>query len=274
MKEKSTKDIIIEILSEEWPLSAKIVWNRMKKSYSKSITYQACYKVMQSMLKNEMIIKKDNKYNLNESWIKKSKDFFDLLDKSYKDNKLEKVPYSKAHTKDYTRYDFNNLVGFSNFLANYLLQFPNPKNKPLTFRWEGIYTIFGIPKEHVTTAKKIIDKFGGYVLCKDKTVYDKIMGRAYSTFTKNLRVKFGFPNSDDCDYFIIGDYIARLYFSPNFKKKIIELKSVPGSIFKYNTSELLNLINKEFDTPHKIIIEKDPKIAEQMRKNILKEFKK
>lgn len=274
MKDKSTKDIIIEILSEEWPLSARIVWNKMKKDYLKNNSYQACYKVIQKMLKDEIIIKKENKYSLNESWIKKSKDHFNILDKNYRNKRIEKVPYSKSHIKDYVKYSFKTLKGLGNYLANYFFKFPNPDKKPIIFNWYGVYSIFGIPKEDLNTVKEAINKNKGYILCESHTFYDKFMIKLYSSFTKRLYTKLKIKCTEGCDYLIIGDYLARIYFSP----KIIEISDKIKKDMRYFLNSefniILNTMHEEFDPPNYIIIEKNPEIAEKIRNKTLAYFKK
>ncbi len=272
--EKSTKDLIIEILSEEWPLSARVIWNKVKKNYSKSITYQAVYKLIQKMLSDRIIIKKENKYNLNKSWIKESKDFFNILDKNYDDKKVEKVPYSKSHLKKSVRYSFKTLSAMGNYVANYFTDFPNPEKKPLASRCFEMYSVLSLPREHLLKAKKIIEKYGAYSLCNSNTLYDKLIAKSYLAYVKNLKIKLRSKDSDECDYIVLGDYVMRVYFSPEVKKITSVFKKGLRSFFEVDFKTLFEVINREFDTPNYVIIEKNEEIADKIRRDVLKHFKR
>lgn len=272
--ENSTKGIIIDILSEEWPLSARIIWNKIKKNYSKSLTYQAVYKLIQKMLSENILIKKENKYYLNPLWIKESKDFFDILSTNYYSNKREEVPYSKSHLKKSVKYSFKTLNEMGNYVANYFVKFPNPKNKPFISICFEMYSLLNIQKEYLLKAKKAIEKYGAYCLCNSNTFYDKLISKSYVAYVKNLRIKLRSKKSDECDYLIFGDYVMRVYFSPKIKKLTSTFKKGLKSFFEIDFKTIFEIFNKEFDPPNYIIIEKNPEIAERIREDVLKEFKK
>ena len=45
----STKESIIELISEKWPLSAKKIHNILRKDYHLSLTYQATHKALKEL---------------------------------------------------------------------------------------------------------------------------------------------------------------------------------------------------------------------------------
>ena len=51
-KETKTKSNILEILSQEWPLTAKKIFFNTKKS-AKSVSYQAVFKALQELVKEK-----------------------------------------------------------------------------------------------------------------------------------------------------------------------------------------------------------------------------
>ena len=74
-KDKSTKKIIIDILSSEWPLSLSKIYYKIKKKYGLGITYQAVHKAINE-LTGERILKKEKKeYQLSIDWINKIENF-------------------------------------------------------------------------------------------------------------------------------------------------------------------------------------------------------
>jgi len=65
----ATSDIIISILSQDYPMTTKKIYNIARKQYSSNITYQAFYKVILSMVEKKALIKKGFEYEINISWI-------------------------------------------------------------------------------------------------------------------------------------------------------------------------------------------------------------
>ena len=49
-KESTIKDIIIEILSAEFPSTARKIFNIVRKNYRKQVSYQAVYKALHELL--------------------------------------------------------------------------------------------------------------------------------------------------------------------------------------------------------------------------------
>ena len=60
-KGKSVKDCIISILSAEWPLSAKKIYNRIK-SGGAEVSYQAVHKALKELSGKGILEKEDKGY--------------------------------------------------------------------------------------------------------------------------------------------------------------------------------------------------------------------
>lgn len=68
-KKRNTREAIIQILSNEFPLTIKKVYNHVKKEYKLDITYQAVFKLINEMLEDGILEKSDREYKLNLVWI-------------------------------------------------------------------------------------------------------------------------------------------------------------------------------------------------------------
>jgi len=65
----SSKEIIIQILSEEWPLSSKQIHSKIRR-YGKSVSYQAVHKTLKELIKNNVLKRSDSKkYKINLTWV-------------------------------------------------------------------------------------------------------------------------------------------------------------------------------------------------------------
>src|SRR3989344_7743488 len=87
----SSKDKIISILSKQWPLTSKEIFERLKREYAQETTYQAAHKTIQELV-NENILEKDgNKYGLSKIWIMSNQQFFAETAKLYQNNKQNQI---------------------------------------------------------------------------------------------------------------------------------------------------------------------------------------
>jgi hypothetical protein len=82
-KSATTKDYIITVLGYDWPLSAKKIHNLIKKKYGYSATYQAVYKTLNSLLKEDVIEKKSDGYQLNLRWLKDMHRYTEIIETNY-----------------------------------------------------------------------------------------------------------------------------------------------------------------------------------------------
>ena len=68
-KDKPVKNVILDILEKEWPLTAKQIYYTIKKQSSRHLTYQAVFKTVK-LLEREGILKADKKaYQLNIDYL-------------------------------------------------------------------------------------------------------------------------------------------------------------------------------------------------------------
>ncbi len=272
MKEKSTRDLVIEILSKDWPLSPKSIYNRVKKQNLKQITYQAVFKVIKKMLEEAILDKNDGKYSLDLAWINQSKEFFDQIESTYTKGSSDRVPFINAHMHDYVKYSFDTLQDLAIFVVKYFLDFPNPKKKPIALRLFTVYTQIGQPSSNIKKIIKFARKNDFYVICKHKTLYDRFMAKAYKKIDKKMNFALGVDCSDEVDYFVIGDYVARIFFPPNSKKRINRFRKESKSLYTFNLKDLLHNMYKKTSIPTTIIIERDPEIAKRVRESIMNYF--
>ncbi|MBI2549201.1 FIST C-terminal domain-containing protein [Candidatus Woesearchaeota archaeon] len=81
--DKSTKDLIIEILSKEWPLTSKKIHNKIRKEYGKSVTYQAVFKVIDRLTKEGIVNKENQQYALNLAWLHELNERMTQIEETY-----------------------------------------------------------------------------------------------------------------------------------------------------------------------------------------------
>jgi hypoxanthine-guanine phosphoribosyltransferase len=82
-KKRSVREAVISILSNEFPLSTKKIFNRVKKDHNLSVTYQAVFKSIQEMIVENVLEKIDKEYKLNITWIENLENEIKIIKHSY-----------------------------------------------------------------------------------------------------------------------------------------------------------------------------------------------
>jgi len=76
---KSVKDKVFNVLSEEWPLSARKIFFKLK-----GHTYQAVYKVLQELVEQRIVKKQDQQYFVNIKWLNETIQHLEALKQDYR----------------------------------------------------------------------------------------------------------------------------------------------------------------------------------------------
>lgn len=264
--ENKVKNLIIEILSAEWPLTAKKIYNRIKKSHRKSISYQAVFKALKEM-KEEGILKKERyDYSLSLLWINEVYSKYEDIKRAYESkpqNIFLKFIREKTFTVEFDTY-YKALSTFLQVMDKLgFLTRGHPNNNYVEAR--HLYWPFAGTEKEQEKIKKIFGNFDAHVLCNSKTPIDRMICRHYKKLSPGIHVVLGKTVSKDHETIISGDYIGQIYYPKDFVKCLDDAYKL-NSLEK--VSEMFELL---FNKKTKIIavISKNPEFAELKRKAIM-----
>ncbi len=82
-KKRGAREAIISILSREFPMTIKKLYNKAKKEYNFGVTYQAVFKLVKGMVDDDILEKLDNEYKLNINWVRQLKNEIDIIERNY-----------------------------------------------------------------------------------------------------------------------------------------------------------------------------------------------
>lgn len=77
------KDRIVSILSLHHPLTAKLLFNRLKNDFQISITYQGVHKALTEMVREGILLKDARTYEISTDWLNRLSDFRDKVVENY-----------------------------------------------------------------------------------------------------------------------------------------------------------------------------------------------
>jgi len=246
-----TKEKIIEILSLEWPLSARKIFMRLTKSYHLSITYQGTHKALKE-LENKEILKKEMKgYSINKKWIN------DLGEFSERIGKIIDFNFGIEEEKVIRKLFFDNHSDFIKFHAGFMEHIMQKDGKlDMIFYFRHVPYLHVIPSETLSRLKKSFSKINWKIISKNKSILDKWNAKQW----QGIGVKVDFCKDISFDRLIImNDYIMHVYTS---KKSIWEWDKT-YSIKNIDKFKIKDISDKILDNKLKtfVTILKDKDIA-------------
>lgn len=272
-KEKSTKDLVISLLVDEYPLSAKQITNKIKSKFGVSVTFQGVYKAINQLITDGVLSKEGKNLQISKDWIINAKLFLDSLQTKYFEE--TKAISKSAIGEDIQVYYFDNLIALDKFWNNILeiwFKDPNLRDEFLTQQSGHTWYVLGQLEEETAILNSIKEKnLKFYILNDGNTFLDKWSGRYYRgqkfVYTINKSRK-KIPKNH---YFIIySDYIMESVYPDDLTKELDKIYDSVKEITDLNLNELIKVLRKK--TQLKITIMKNPILAKRLRKDILKHF--
>ncbi|MFQ5722349.1 MAG: hypothetical protein ACE5GI_07635 [Candidatus Aminicenantales bacterium] len=258
-KPKTIKDAVILALSKEWPLTARKLYNVVRKNYGFAVTYQAVHKVLKQMVEEGIIVKDDKDYSISPMWIKKKKEFYKKLEakrESLKDRPLETFILGALAEVDAFLIDLGSKI------------VPKDRKSTICLEWDHFWIPLFLDKEVYRKMKTLITNTVFYTITPAKTAIDKW---CYEFWKKqNVKAKIGVGNRDSC--VVVEDYVIRIFYPRDILKELDKIFSSAKNINDINTNELFHrLFEKKTKIP--VVVERNPELAKQIRERIMSYFK-
>jgi len=266
--EQKVANIIIDILSNEFPLTTKQVYNRLKRNHGLTISYQGVHKHIKQMLEEKVISKDGNNLFINYSWIKKLSNYAKSLESAIG---REKDDGSRLIMID-------SFVACGQFLINDFMgnetgKYQNPENKDCVCMWNHAWPIVGASPEQHEKMKKMFKKTIHWNVCAQSTFLDKVTAGYVAKIGK--KVVLNQKSSMNVDTFTEGDYIMQVHLPEKLKKDMHQLYMKVKSEKDFDMKEMFEFGSRNYGI--KIVIFKSKELADSLReeaKKIYEENKK
>lgn len=271
----TTKDYIISILGYDWPLKIKKIYHLIKKRYGHNVTYQAVYKTVTELHSKGVIEKKDIGYQINLKWLKHLHGYTEVVETNYyTKNRLNLI----EGIKDARKEGNINVLTFETFFdvekylyylqKHYIL---SSKNKEVicvhhNHEWRPLFYLRA-EYNWVKRVKELGHKT--YILCSNNTLTDKWCADFYKSI--GCSIKLNVNCTSTCESMIFGDVVIQVYLPSEIKKCLKKQFSKLKEINKINQKLLIESIFEK-KTEIKVIINKDPELAEQIKRETLSYF--
>ncbi|MFH1391953.1 MAG: hypothetical protein ABIH20_06590 [Candidatus Diapherotrites archaeon] len=251
LAEKSTKNQIIQILSENWPLSIKEIHNQMVKHHSFSGSYQAIFKALKELEDTEVLEKENNKFKVSFAWVKK----LSSMSKTMENNLKEKSQNGVVLLK------FNSYIEMGKFLINdFFSEDFSDKTVECVCFWHHAYPLTGASQEEHEKMKKLFSSRNHYNICTCDTFLDKMTMDYVEKLGKKIVV--GKDYSAKIDTFTEGNKIMQVYFPKELSEEMENIYSETKSEKDFDIQKLFEFGTRKSEI--KVTIFKNKELADTL----------
>ena len=265
-KPKNTKDAVITMLTYEWPLTLKQIYNRIKKQYSYSSTYQSVYKAVKELIEKKVLQEKNKQYEINIEWIKKLQSFTDIVETNYyakeKLHSIAGLADSKSN-QNITILNFETIFDAEKYLYYFMkTELFKKKNENVCYQINNEWkSLFYLRAEYNYYARLLEKGHKIYFLSSGKSYLEELSKKFY----KSIGVKFKFSNFNQShDIIAFLDYFIQIFIPEEIRlllRNQLQNKDIMG---------LFKTLNKKSSI--KLIINKDSSLAEEIKNQVISKF--
>jgi len=237
LKSACVKDLIVLILSSEFPLTMKQIHILLLKKFSSKSSFQATHKAL-VILTSKGIVKKDGKnYSLDKNWINKLRLFVNDLEQNYLFFKGLPVIENEQNLS----LNFDTIADVDRFILAKLESYPRAETKVravanLNHLWWPLFYSF---KEFLQISN-ISKKLNLTINCSGNNHIDKWCAKYYSNF--GIKVNLGCKKKYTNDLIIFGDYLIQIFYPKLIVEKIESVYSKNKNVEDLNLVEFYSKI--------------------------------
>jgi DNA-binding PadR family transcriptional regulator len=264
LAEETTEDHVVKILSKE-ELGGKRVREELKKS-GIDISYQAVYKILKKLRKQEVILKNKTKYSINYVWLKRLQLF------SSKDKSGSAFIFQNLREGDKITYQFKDLNRAGSFWMHVFQVFFDQKDIKVAIAYSPNEWTFVVREEQdvewASTVRKHPEKITLFAL-GEKNKHNQEYKQKNNK--ENLKINVGKTYGFKKGYYfnVFNDYVVEMILPESVDEKISRiLESNP----RQKDLERLFMDKGILNTKSKLVIKRKKKLADKLYKKITQDF--
>ena len=271
---KTNKDLVISALKYDYPLTLIKLTNAIKKKYHVSVTFQGVRKAVNQLVENGVVVKISKEYSLSKDWILRLRDFVEDLHETYftENTRIKEI---EAIGGDIRVYTFDNLIDadvfWNNIIGKWFDEGKTKKDKYYVQQSGHTWYVLANLEEETKILEKIQkNKIKFYTLAIGNSVLDKWSRKYYKkqgffyTTSKNKK--------DTSKYFAVyGDRIIQCDYPTRLTNEIDKIYQKAKDFESLDVTGLIKILRKK--TELKILVMRNPVVAEQLRNLVLSNFK-
>ncbi len=203
----TSKEKVIHVLSETWPLNGKEIYNKLVKEFSYPGSYQSVHKTLQQLILELVVEKNAQKYSLSKEWIRNLQSFGNSLYQRYFEQ--SQIPFSQMAQKDSFSISFSTPMKMGRFLLGFFSELIKSSHQPIVIKWFHAWPLTGFSDQELIELQKIFTSAPLYIVGSQFTTVDRLSLSTFESFGAKITEK-NLPF--DPDTVVFGDFVINVYF--------------------------------------------------------------
>ena len=273
-KKDNAKNLVFTILINEYPLKIIELTNFIKKRYGKSVTFQAVRKAILELVNEGVLIRKDNKFQINKDWVKDAKE---TIDKLYMELNEEKTPkkFDSIEGK-VSVFTFNSIGEMMKFWEQVADEwFKNFKKDDYNINcWQGAHgweALLYPDNEQKLMSQHKKKNIKSYAVSTGSTPLDRFVWKFYK---KIGLIVHTYPSISriDREYYVgtYGDIIVQAHYPKEILDSMDNFFKKTKDVENLDLTELSKIVNKK--TQVKLTVIKNLSMAKQINQSIISQI--
>lgn len=267
-----TQDMILSLLAKEYPLTAKQLTYKIKKQFGKSVTYQAVYKAINTLLEENVLEKDGTNVRMRIEWIRDTKAFIDRLQRTYLEGEQQRTEEIGENVQVY---HMDNLIDLDKFWIKIFegwFDDPEKSDEKLVQLCGHAWYILG-QLENEEECLRNIKKHGldFYTLVDSNTPLDQWSSKYYTDWGFQYATKKDSDIAHHNHYYIVyDDMIMESVYPQNLARDLDSIYECTEKIGDLDLNKVIKILRRKEDL--KITVMQNRPLAAQLRKGILSHF--
>jgi hypothetical protein len=274
-KKDNVKNLVFSILINEYPLKIIELTNFIRKRYGKSVTFQAVRKAILELVDENVLIKKDNLFQINKEWVKEAKSTIDVLYDAL--NSERKTPKSFDSIEgEISVFKFNSVGELMKFWEQIIdAWFKKFKKGDYNINcWQGAHGWEGLlypdyERKLMSQLKKKGIK--SYAVSTGATPLDRMVWKFYKSVGLMVHT-YSSLSKIDKEYYVgtYGDMIVQAQYPKEILDDLDKFFTKYNTIEDLDLTEISRIVNKKITV--KLTVIKNLQMAKQINQSILSQM--
>ncbi len=271
------KSLIVEVLAKEFPLSAKQVYNNIRKqSPSSSLTYQAVHKALKQLEAEKVVNCANSAYSLSEQWIKGIEGFSRGISSAYSVGLNVSLPEIEENRVLTLNFGLNVPVVHAYYwmlgkLAEARPFFSDPPRPVIASTYAWPLTV--LSEKEFEQFQTFYKNSRGYYVTYSDTSTDQALLKFWERFGFQVKSGVELPGPPNADYMVQWNYVFHIKHTKRFLDKV---ETLYRRIEKEGLKDFSPTHDVAFGTgfPITVVITRDSVYAENIRSQVSRYFSK
>jgi len=256
---RKVKDLIVSILADEWPLTLKKIYNRVKK-YGKGASYQAVHKALNELIDKKVVEKNRREYKLNIKWIIDIKDFSEKLEKSYEEEK----PLSKIK-KGFSVNTIWELWPI--FIEAFKKDIFNSNNKSICYIGHLVLNPQIGSEKQIEDYQELAKKYKFFMVATSHSLLNKIWKSYWEKLGVKVKIGAKINSNPSIDIFVVGNFIIQIFHPEKVIEKENKLREKVKKISDINMKDIHDIYFKKYGKIH-VLVTENKELASKLREKV------